>query len=151
MKACSFPLTVLRAHEILNGAESTYGQQRCNNARASADGISQFLHAETFPSCSGNSLIEFKRNQSAAIRSFTRLQGGISEMGQYPATITDKDHSPLLRPSISSYSPNLHVFSANGRPSPGPGQRLPMVGFCLPNEKEYGMSQYTPSMFLLSG
>jgi hypothetical protein len=38
-----------------------------------------------------------------------------------------------------------------GRPSPGPVERLPLVGFCLPNEKEYGMSQNAPAKFLLSG
>lgn len=44
-----------------------------------------------------------------------------------------------------------HYFATlSNRPSPGPVQRLPMVGFCLPNEKESGMSQQEPPMFLPS-
>ena len=33
----------------------------------------------------------------------------------------------------------------------GPHQGLPMVGFCLPNEKERGMSYQTKFKLLLSG
>lgn len=151
MKTCLFPLSVLRAREVLNGAESTCVQQSCNNAQVSADRAVKFPHAESFSSCTSNSLIEFKRNQSAASRPFSRLQGEISEIGQYLATITDKGYSPLLRPSLNEYLPDLHVCSAKGRPSPGPVQPLPMFGFSMPNEKEPDMSQQPPSQFLLSG
>lgn len=137
--------------EILHGAESTFCQSRCNNVQVGAVQPILFLHAKTFPSCAGNSLIEFKKNQSAPGRPFTWLQGESAEMGRCLPTITDKNYSPLLRPSLSGYRPGLHVCSAKGRPSPGPVQRLPMVGFCLPNKKESGMSQHAPSQFLLSG
>jgi hypothetical protein len=61
------------------------------------------------------------------------------------------ENSPLLRPSIHGYLTDLHNTGEKGRPSPGPVERLPLVGFCLPNEKEYGMSQHAPAKFLLSG
>lgn len=60
-------------------------------------------------------------------------------------------NSTLLRPSLNGYLTPLHVSSEKGRPWPGPVQRLPMVGFCLPNKKESGMSPHAPSQFLLSG
>lgn len=112
MKTCSFPLSVLRARQVLNGAESTCVQQSCNNAQVSADRAVKFPHAESFASCTSNSLIEFKRKQSAASRPFSQLQGEISEMGQYPATITDKGYSPLLRPSLNGHLLELHICSA---------------------------------------
>jgi len=60
-------------------------------------------------------------------------------------------NSTLLRPSLNEYLTGLHSSWQKGRPSLGPDQRLPMFGFRLPNEKESGMSQQTPSQFLLSG
>ncbi len=60
-------------------------------------------------------------------------------------------NSPLLRPSVNGYLTDLHVSNEKGRPSPGPVQRLPMVGSCLPNKKESGMSEHIPPHFLLSG
>lgn len=142
---------VVCAREFLNRADTTIIRPSCNNAQTTADRPLEFLPAKSFPSCAGNSLIDFKRNQSSVSRPFTRLQGGISEVGQYPSTITDKNYSPLLRPSLNGYRPGRYVCSAKGRPSPGPVQRLPMVGFCLLDEKEHGMSQHAPSQFLLSG
>ena len=141
---------VVYAREFLNPADTTVIRPSRNNAQTSAGRAVEFLHAKSFPSCAGNSLIEFKRNPDAVSRPFTRLKGEISEVGQYLSTITDKNYSTLLRPSVNGYLPDLHVCNAKGRPSPGPVQRLPMVGFCLPNEKESGMSQQEPPMFLPS-
>lgn len=80
--------------EILHGAESTFCQPPCNNVQVGVVQPILFLHAKTFPSCAGNSLIEFKRNQGAVSRPLTQLQGEVSEMGQYLATITDKKLAP---------------------------------------------------------
>lgn len=150
MKSCSFPLPLLHGHEILRGAESTYVQQSCNNVQVSADRALQFPHAESFASRPSNSLNKIKRNHGAESGPFIQSQWNAQKWGS-TCPLLQIRNSPLLRPSLSGYRPNLHVCSAKGRPSQGPGQRLPMVGFCLPNEKEQGMSQHTPSQFLLSG
>lgn len=97
--------SVLSAHEILSGAESTFGQSPCNNAQVTADRVAEFPHAESFAGRLGNSLNEFKRNQSAHGRPLTRLQGENAEMGQCLPTITDKNYSPLLGPSLNGYRP----------------------------------------------
>ncbi|QXZ16073.1 hypothetical protein KVQ82_09240 [Pseudomonas sp. AO-1] len=46
-------------------------------------------------------------------------------------------NSALSRPSVCGYLMNGHFSDEKGRPSPGPVQALPMVCFCLPNEKDH--------------
>lgn len=150
MTAWSFLLPALRARELLNRADTTADQVGRNNAQVSRDRTVQFLHAESFAGIHGNSLNKIKGNHGAESGPFIQSQEKAQKWGSTHPLLQIRN-SPLLRPSISGYGPNLHVCSANGRPSPGPGQRLPMVGFCLPNEKEPGMSQHEPSQFLLSG
>ena len=150
MTVCSFPLSTLCARDVLNRADTTAAQAHCNNAQDSGGRAVQFPHAESSAGCQSNSLNKIKRNHWAESGPFTQSQGKAQKWGStYP--LLQIRNSPLLRPSISGYGPNLHVCSVKGRPSPGPGQRLPMVGFCLPNEKEPGMSQHEQSQFLLSG
>ena len=150
MTACPFQLPALCACEFLNRADTTAAQARCNNAQVSGDRTVQFPHAESFASRPSISLNTIKRNQRAESGLFIQSQGKAQKWGS-TCPLLQIRNSPLLRPSINGYRPYLHVFSAKGRPSPGAGQRLPMVGFCLPNEKEHGMSHHEPSQFLLSG
>lgn len=150
MTACSFPLPAPCARELLNRADTTVAQARGNNAQVSGDRVVQFSHAESFVSSPSNSLNEIKRNHGGESGTFIQSQGKAQKWGS-TCPLLQIRNSPLLRPSISGYLPELRVCSRKGRPSPGPGQRLPMVGFCLPNEKEPGMSQHAPSKFLLSG
>lgn len=150
MTACSFPLPAQCARELLNRADSTAAQACGNNAQVSGDRVVQFSHAKLFAGRHSNSLNKIKRNHGAESGPLIQSQGKAQKWGSACPLLKIRN-SPLLRPSISGYRSNLHVCSAKGRPSPGPGQRLPMVGFCLPNEKEYGMSQHTPYKFLLSG
>ncbi len=56
-------------------------------------------------------------------------------------------NTPLLRSPLNG-TLRMCTFQVKKE---GPRQGLPMVGFCLPNEKESGMSQHAPSQFLLSG
>lgn len=141
---------VLYAGEFLNRADTTAAQARCNNAQVSGDRTDQFLHAESFASCHSNSLNKIERNLGAESGPFIQSQGKAQKWSS-TCPLLQIRNSPLLRPSISGYLPELHVCSIKGRPSLGPGQRLPMVGFCLPNEKEPGVSHHGPSQFLLSG
>lgn len=153
MKAHPSPLpdkSMLRAYEILHGAESTFGRSPCNNAQVSSVqiGSSSFRMLNLL---ARNSLIEFKSLPDVVSGLFNCSPGKNSEMGHSVPTITGKDYLTLLRPSVREYRHVMHGRRKNGRPSVGPGQRLPMVGFCLPNDKEHGMSHNATFKFLLSG
>jgi hypothetical protein len=91
MKTCSFPLSVLRAREVLNGAESTCVQQSCNNAQVRTDRTAEFPHAESFASCRSDSLIEIKSFPDGVNGLFISAQDKRSEMGHSVPTITGKN------------------------------------------------------------
>lgn len=144
-------LPVCASHESLNRADTNAIGLCSNNVQARADRAVEFPHAESFASCGSDSSNPIKRKRDAASGPLTQSQGKNPKMERCQTTITGEDYLTLLRPWLREYCHSLRGGRKNGRPSAGPVQRLPMVGFCLPNEKDPGMSQLTPPKFFLSG
>jgi hypothetical protein len=144
MTAWSFTLPVPCACELLSQADTTAAQARGNNAQVSGDRAVQFPHAKSFAGCPSNSLHKIQRNHGAERGPFIQPQGKVQKRGS-TCPLLQIRNSPLLRPSISGYLPELQVCSRKVRFSTGPGQQLPMVGFCLPNEEEHGLRRREPS------
>lgn len=169
MKSCPFRFQgkpVLRAREFLNRADTTVIQSLGNNGSIPFSAacsmtvppltkhqpaIKSLRMRKHFQYGVSESLNSIKSFSDAANGLFNGSKGKRLRNGGSPRTITGKDYLTLLKLSLREYRHVVHRSRKNGRPSAGPGQRLPMVGFCLPNEKEHGMSQHAPSQFLLSG
>ena len=101
MTACSFPLAVLRAREILHGAESTFGQPSCNNAQVSADRATQFPHAKSFASRPGNSLNKIKRNHGAESGPLIQSQGKTQKWGTRRPLLEVRTVCPYGNPRLT--------------------------------------------------
>jgi hypothetical protein len=97
----------------------------------------KFSHAESLTRIS---LIEIKSFSDVVSGLFNCSPGKNSVMDHSVPTITGKDYLTLLRPSLREYRPVAHSNSKKGRASAGPVQRLPMEGFCMPNEKDHSLA-----------
>lgn len=112
--------------------------------------VEKIPHAECFASTGSDSLI--------GINSFFDVVSGPSscpsgkklKRGSLPVHYYRQGHSPLLRPSVREYR-----LATRKQKKSGPQRSLVsdfhLAGLCLPNEKEFDMSQYSPFKFLLSG